>query len=150
MSRASRFQNLGSRNWEEVRDSWLEHVPSFPGIGAPPDPGLEHLNSLLEIRTSSNWERFADVRGLRANTLWEAVFLFHKCSHINLAAQRLGRQGMHSWCLFNGYHAAYLGAKGIMALLGVALPMLAGPQVAIDLYPMPVKGKAQRRGFAAV
>jgi hypothetical protein len=81
---------------------------------------------------------------LRPLTLWEAVFLFHKCSHTHLAAQRLGRQGMHSWCLFNGYHSAYLGARGIMSLLGVALPELNSRQVAIDLYPPAQKKKTVR------
>jgi hypothetical protein len=51
---------------------------------------------------------------------------------------------MHSWCLFNAYHSAYLGARGIMSLLGIALPNLAGNQVAIDLYPEPPKKKAHR------
>ena len=99
---------------------------------------------LLEINVPSNYDRFPDVPGLRTNTLWEAVFLFHKCSHINLAAQRLGQQGMHSWCMFNAYHSAYLGARGIMALLGVALPNLRGKQAAIDLYPEPLRKKTIR------
>jgi hypothetical protein len=51
---------------------------------------------------------------------------------------------MHSWCLFNAYHAAYLGAKGIMALLGVAFPNLRSRQVALDLCPEPGKKKSPR------
>lgn len=146
MSWRPKWQNFRKRNWEDIRDSWLAHVPKFPSIGAQPDPGLELLTPLLEIDLPANHDRHRDVLGLRSTILWEAVFLFHKCSHTNLAAQRLGQQGMHSWGLFNAYHSAYLGAKGIMALLGVALPNLRGQQVAIDLYPELAKNKGGRLG----
>jgi hypothetical protein len=135
MSLRPKLQNFAKRSWDEIRDSWLAHVPTFPTIGARPDPGLEHLQPLLEIPLPKDHGRFPDVVGLRSQTLWEAVFLFHKCAHTQLAAQRLGREGMHSWCLFNGYQSAYLGARGMMALLGVPLPQLKDRQVALDLYP---------------
>jgi hypothetical protein len=144
MSLRPKWQNIGRRNWADVRNSWLTHIPRFPAVGAHPDPGLEGLNSLSEITLPVNHDRFQDVAGLRTNALWEAVFLFHKCSHTNLAAQRLAQQGMHSWCLFNAYHSAYLGARGLMALLGVALPNLSGKQVVIDFFPEPVKKKRVR------
>jgi hypothetical protein len=139
------WQHFRSRKWEDVRDSWVEHIPTFTAIAARPDPGLEHLLPLLEIPLDRPTGLYPDVAGLRTNTLWEAVFLFHKCSHTNLAAQRLAVQGMHSWCLFNAYHSAYLGAKGIMALLGVAFPNLKSNQVALDLFPEPEK-KARNKG----
>lgn len=138
-----KWQNLRSRNWETVRDSWIAYVPQFTAIGARPDPGLEHLEPLLQILLDKPNARYPDVSGLRTNNLWEAVFLFHKCSHTSLAAQRIAQQGMHSWCLFNAYHSAYLGAKGIMALLGVALPNLSR-QVALDLCPEPERRKRAR------
>lgn len=141
-----RWQHFPSRKWEDVRDSWVAHIPTFTVIASRPDPGLEHLLPLLEIPLdgASTATLHPDVAGLRTNTLWEAVFLFHKCSHTNLAGQRLALQGMHSWCLFNAYHSAYLGAKGIMALLGVAFPNLKGRQIAIDLFPEPNK-KAKKK-----
>jgi hypothetical protein len=59
----------------------------------------------------------------------------------------MGQLGMHSWCLFNAYHSAYLGAKGLMALLGVSFPRLKGRQVALDLCPSSVK--KQKRGLGS-
>lgn len=141
-----KVQNFRSREWIEVRDSWIEHVPGFPSIAARPEPGLEHLQPLLDLDAVEG--RFPDVPGLRSQALWEAVFLFHKCAHTNLAAQRLGLEGMHSWCLFNAYHSAYLGARGTMALLGVAFPELGGRQVAIDLFPEPLKKR--KRGLMSL
>lgn len=149
MSLRPKLQNFRRRDWSEIRDSWLEHVPTFPSLGARPDPGLERLQPLLEISVLKDNERFPDVAGLRSLTLWEAVFLFQKCAHTNLAAQRLGSRGMQSWCLFNAYHSAYLGARGMTALLGVALPELSGRQVAIELYPEPVKKKKSANGLRA-
>ena len=145
MSIQSKWDKVRKRSWDEIRDAWLADVPSFPTLGASPEPGLERLSSLLIADIPKVTEapvRLTDVDGLRRNALWEAVFLFHKCSHTHLAAQRLGHIGMHSWCMFNAYHSAYLGARGILALLGVQLPNLLGKQVALDLFPEPLRRKA--------
>lgn len=142
MSQKHQWDHIRKRSWKDLRDAWMGDIPEFPVPGAPPDPGLEHLSPLLAIKIPKVGDppvRTPDVDGIRRNALWEAVFLFHKCAHANLAAQRLAQQGMHSWCMFNAYHSAYLGAKGIMGLLGVTLPNLAGRQVAIDLFPEPEK-----------
>lgn len=137
MSLRPKWQNFREREWTHIRESWLEHVPTFPSIGSPPYPGLERMELLRSIQIPDNHSRFPDVEGLRENALSEAVFLFHKCAHTNLATQRIGESGMHSWSLFNAYHSAYLGAKGIMAILGVSMPKINGTQVAIDLFPGP-------------
>ncbi len=135
MSWRPKWQNFRKRDWEKIRESWLANIPKFQDIGSPPDPGLEGLGPLRAVALPENHDTFPDVEGLRTNALWEAVFLFHKCAHTNLAAQRIGHQGMHSWSMFNAYHSAYLGARGIMTLLGVATPKINGSQVAIDLFP---------------
>jgi hypothetical protein len=142
-----KWQNFERRAWEEIKNSWLGNIPVFPAIGAKPDHGLDHFQPLLEISIPSDKSRLPDIPGIRSLALWEAVYLFHKCSHTNLAAQRLADRGMHSWCLFNAYHSAYLGARGTMALLGIALPNLAGRQVAIDLF-VPSNNR-QRRQLAS-
>lgn len=145
MSVHSKWDKIRKRNWDEVRDAWIAHVPRFTTIGATPEPGLERLPSLITAdipKATDAPTRRPDVDGLRRNALWEAVFLFHKCSHTHLATQRLGHTGMHSWCMFNAYHSAYLGARGILALLGVQLLNLAGKQVVLDLFPEPTRKRA--------
>jgi hypothetical protein len=142
MSWRPKWQNFGNRDWEEIRGSWLNHIPTFPDVGSLPDPGLEKLLPLRALQLPDNHGKFQDVAGLRTNALWEAVCLFHKCAHTNLAVHRIGQHGMHSWGLFNAYHSAYLGARGIMAILGVAMPKVNGNQIAIDLFPeLPKKRK---------
>lgn len=140
---------IEARSWDSIRDSWLKHIPAFLYPGARPDPGLENLTSLQQVRLPESRQRFPDVPGLRTNLLSEAVFLFHKCAHTHLASQRLGTQGMHSWCMFNAYHSAYLGARGVMALLGIGLPKLAqGGQLLIDVYPPPESPKGKKQLIA--
>ena len=137
-----KWQKIGARDWDEIRVAWLEgNIPKFPAVGAPPEPGLENLPALIAVPLDKNNDRFPDVQFLRSTSLWEAVFLFHKCAHTHLAAQRIGQQGMHSWSLFNAYHSAYLGARGIMTLLGVPTPLLGSGQVLLDLFPEPLKKK---------
>ena len=150
MALEHKLDKVRARKWANIRDAWLAHVPDFNSPGSCPDPGLERLPGLKGIPIPKVDElpiRREDVEGLRRNALWEAVFLFHKCAHTNLAAQRLGERGMRTWSMFNAYHSAYLGAKGIMELLGVALPNIDGKQVLIDLFPetkpLRKKGKHQ-------
>ncbi len=142
MSLRPKLQNIKARRWDDLRGAWLEHIPAFPAPGAKPDPGLDRLVPLQEVSLPENKGLFSDVPGLRTNLLWEAVFLFHKCAHAHLAAQRLGHLGMHSWSMFNAYHSAYLGARGVMALLGIGLPFLpSGGQLLIDVFPQPESSK---------
>ena len=143
MSLRPKWQKIAHRNWSEVKGAWLANVPEFPSVGFRPDPGVGRLDGLKGLSVSSAPQRFPDVEGLRRNVLWEAVFLFHKCSHTSLAAQRLAEAGMRSWALFNAYHSAYIGAKGIMALLGVVFPTLASKEVVLDVFP-PVSSKSRR------
>jgi hypothetical protein len=143
-----KFKNITARRWYDLRDAWIENVPVFPSPGAKPDPGVERLAPLnaLPLPDKDNKSKFPDVPGLRTNLLWEAVFLFHKCAHLHLAAQRLGHIGMHSWSMFNAYHAAYIGARGVMALLGIGLPFLPnGGQLLIDVFPQPESKKDIQR-----
>jgi hypothetical protein len=141
-----KLQNIKARHWHDLRDAWIENVPAFPAPGAKPDPGVERLAPLNELSLPDNNGKVPDVPGLRANMLWEAVFLFHKCAHSHLAAQRLGHMGMHSWSMFNAYHSAFIGARGVMALLGIGLPFLPnGGQLLIDVFPQPETKKDIQR-----
>ena len=100
---------------------------------------MHGLVDLQKVAVKNVDQTLPDLLYLRANVLAEAVFLFHKCAHAHLAAQRLGTRGMHSWSLFNGYHAGYIGARGIMALLGIGLPgrLPVAGQFLIDVFPKP-------------
>lgn len=62
MSRRLRpkLQNVRERYWEQLRDAWLDHVPTFPSPGARPDPGLERLLALQEIELPANREEIPD------------------------------------------------------------------------------------------
>jgi hypothetical protein len=144
---ASRFKKvIDSRDWPTIRDTWLNHIPVFSTVDAPPDPGLERLESLQVLAAAGDRGRQADVDGLRTNLVWEAMFLFQKCAHSHLASQRLGTGGMHSWAMFNAYHSAYLGARGIMSILGIALPFMPqGGQMLIDAFPEPDTNKGRKQ-----
>jgi hypothetical protein len=136
---------IGTRRWESIKSVWLENVPIFSGHGAKPDPGLENLPTLQAISFPQDRAQFNDVSGVRSNLLAEAVFLFHKCAHAHLASHRLGTTGMHSWSMWNAYHSAYLGARGLLALLGVGLFLTRDVQFLIDVFPSPESPKGQRQ-----
>ena len=143
MSLRPKWQKIKSRSWHTLKGAWLANVPDFPAVGSRPDPGVDQICDLRGLAFPSVPQRCPDVDGLRRSVLWEAVFLFHKSSHTSLATQRLAEIGMRSWALFNAYHSAYLGAKGIMALLGIVFPKVETKQVVIDVFP-PAMRKSYR------
>jgi hypothetical protein len=140
--RASIDNAIGIRSWELIKHSWMGSLPDF---GQRP-VALTDLQVLQQIAKSGTRSFFADEDGsVRRAVLAEGVFLFQKCAHTHLAAQRLGMKGMHSWAMFNAYHCAYLGARGIMALLGIALPQFESQQFIIDVFPQPTTKKERQR-----
>lgn len=143
MSMRSRWQNIDARNWRFIRDSWVEYPLTISAPNEVPSPGLEDLADLRAIVPRQQVSIYDDVPGLRSNALAEAVFLYKKCCRSRRAAQELAVSGGQSWALFNAYHSAYIGARGIMALLGFATPKLNGSQAGIDLFPITDNGGSQ-------
>ena len=139
MALKHKLGHIRKRNWNDIRSSWMQHIPQFQSLAPKPDPGLEKLETFKKDALPKKSDpplTVADPDGIRRNAVWESIFLFHKCAHTSLAAQRLGQQGMHSWAMFNAYHSAYLGAKGITEMLGVAALNIPGrPTVLLDFFP---------------
>lgn len=144
----STWQHIGNRNWLEIKSNWLNWMPVFDGI-TKPDPGLDKLPSLQNvIGLNKQISTIPDVNGLRANVFSEAMYLYHKSTHSQLAVARLSDSGMQSWAMFNAYHSALLGAKAIMSMLGLTFPKINGVDALVDIFPISEKiknGKSQRR-----
>lgn len=145
MSDKARWQQISDRKWYEISPVWVEVATAIPNILAKPDPGLNKLPGLLALG-GENLKLHADVPGLRVQVFWDAVYLYAKCDHAKVAAERLADAGMASWAMFNAYHSAYLGARCMLWLLGVPLPDLAGRQVFLDLFPGEDAKTRKRRG----
>lgn len=135
---------VGTRHWDEIKESWVANMGAIPGDLRPPDPGLEKLDPLQRADLQDRQES-EDVEGLRGNALAEALFLFHKASHAQLAVARLSDAGMTSWSMFNAYHSAFLNARAVMALLGVAFPKIRGGDSLVDLFPLPDKRRNNKQ-----
>lgn len=43
----SELQKLRGRDWSAIREAWLSFVPSFPKLGALPDPSSDDLLEVL-------------------------------------------------------------------------------------------------------
>jgi len=86
-----------------------------------------------------------DIDGVRSNTLAEAIYLYHKAAHAQLAVARLSTSGMTAWAMFNAYHSAFLNAKAVMALLGVVFPKVQGKDWLLDVFPVPDKRRNNRQ-----
>lgn len=135
---------VGMRHWDEVKRSWMAHMAGLPTSVAAPDPGLEKLGPLQSAELKEKVP-IPDIDGVRSNTLAEAIYLYHKAAHAQLAVARLSTAGMTGWAMFNAYHSAFLNAKAAMALLGVVFPKVRGKDYLIDVFPLPEKRRNNRQ-----
>lgn len=145
MADKARWQQISRRRWEDISPVWIDVASTIPKLVAKPEPGLEKLPGLLALGNEP-LGLHEDVSGLRMQTFWDAAYLYTKCDHAKVAAERLAGAGMASWAMFNAYHSAYLGARCMLWLLGVPLPNLAGRQVLLDLFPEEDSKVRKRRG----
>ncbi len=134
---ALNVDDLRSRDWDLIKGAWLADIPPYRIDTSLPDPSTEDLFEQLKTPFPPLKGRYPDFPGVRAASLWEATALFHKCCHVKTAAERLSASGMQTWSCFNAYHSAYLGAKGIMALLGITMPKIEQKQALLDVFPEP-------------
>jgi hypothetical protein len=145
VSEKARWQQISRRRWGDISPVWIDVAATIPDLVAKPDPGLEKLQGLLALGNEP-LKLYEDVPGLRMQVFWDAAYLYAKCDHAKIAAERLANIGMASWAMFNAYHSAYLGARCMLWLLGVPLPDLAGRQVFLDLFPGEDPTAKKRRG----
>src|SRR5437868_13934710 len=112
----SRWQQIRRRDWSEIREVWLEHVPPIPSQGARPTVAVEAIIAAGirdETLTAENLNIFPE--GLREAVLWEALFLLHKGGHTIGAAEATLRSGRMSWSQFDAYHGAFMACRAVMA-----------------------------------
>ncbi len=134
----SELQRLRGRDWPAIREAWLSFVPAFPKEGALPSPSSDNLLDVQGFNTPTHDPvRLEQIVGIRSAVLWEAVCLYQKAKHTNVAATELLNAGFQTWSLFNFYHSAYLAAKGTMYLLGVTVPQVKSKRCILDIFAAP-------------
>lgn len=132
------LQRLRGRDWPAIREAWLSYVPSFPKVGALPDPSSDELLEVQGLHVpTSNPARIEQIVGVRPAVLWEAICLYQKAKYTYVAATELSGSGYQTWSLFNFYHSAYLAAKGTMYLLGVTVPLVKSKRYILDIFAAP-------------
>src|SRR5205814_1104943 len=89
---------------------------------------------------------------LRRAIFWEGIYLLHKATHIVGAGGIHVSEGLCSWSISSFYQASLFGIKGIIHLLGVALPDVDSGTVIVDLWPdeSPQQAKSRKKGLAVV
>ena len=140
------LQRLKGRDWDALREAWLSYIPPFSGLGAIPDQSSDDLLDVQGFSPSLHQpERTSQVAGVRSSVLSEAICLYQKAKNTNYAARHLHDRGLETWSLFNYYHSAYLGAKGIMYLLGVTVPLLNNKRWILDVFAAPENDRSGKK-----
>jgi hypothetical protein len=140
------LQRLRRRDWPALREAWLPYVPSLPAPGIFTEQSSEELLDVQSFSPSLDGvSRSEQIEGVRSSVLSESMMLYQKAKHSWFAAKRLHEEGLETWSLFNKYHSAYLGAKGIMYLLGVTVPLLNSKRWIVDIFAAPDDDRSGKR-----
>ena len=107
---------------------WLQYPLVGNAPGAAPDGQIQDIPELYRrlrqcAEDPSGLSRLdvdEDIAGARQGVLAEAVFLLHKSANALAGGQIHIEAGLRSWSISSSYKAAFLAAKGIQRLLGVA------------------------------
>ncbi|HJT41975.1 MAG TPA: hypothetical protein VJ750_00595 [Rhizomicrobium sp.] len=145
----NRWQQIGKRDWGQIREIWANHVPPIPRRAAAPTILSEKIIGDGLAAQSLVFDALnVCPDSLREAILWEAVFLLHKGGHAICSAQDTLNSGRVSWSQFNAYHGAFLVGRAVLAFLGVCTPRPGGQYFLLDAFPPPAKIKKGKAPIA--
>jgi hypothetical protein len=115
------LKRLQHKDWSELRDLWLGHLPAIDFDTTFPEPTLDQLPRLRhpELNASGLAEvPYAD--GWREAVFREAILLARKFIYCGSLLPALCNEGRTTWMAIAAYEAAFYGAKSFVYLLGFA------------------------------
>lgn len=144
------LKKLQPKVWSLIRDNWIKTLSSQidPTIPLSEDeqisklPGFEKITNeiiydenTIPLNHSLNTVfKKKLIRSAREITIRQALYSFHKASHIISSGEIHSLKGIKSWSLASCYQGAYLAAKSIINLFGVSLNEFKGQEYLVDVW----------------
>ena len=144
-----KIKRILAREWKQIRDGWLDCVPTISRAGQAPAHQLSELTSLegqLTKISDSQVEEVDEISGLRSGMLHDAIFLLHKASHVLGACLVHVDKGMCTWSISSAYQSAFFAMKSIMAFLGVCVVESGNRHFLIDVWGTSHERKRRNKG----
>ena len=131
-----KLQEIISRKWDDLREQWFIHIPTFGAPGRPPEFEISQTDSLNDIvkEVPEDGHLLCEVAGIRSSILHEGIFLLHKAFNVARSAESNIKNGLLTWSLSSGYHSAFFASKSIMCFLGVSYFEINNSSYLIDTW----------------
>lgn len=118
---ASPFKKLSHRNWETVRDYWLDHLPEIDFLSEYPTPTLWQLPEFTSsLSNSQDNEVIGYAAGVREAIFREGIIFAQKLSYCRAVSQIAVAERRQTWAAVISYEACFYAAKAFCYLLGFA------------------------------
>src|ERR1700693_222934 len=115
------LKKLPHRDWDVMRDLWIDHLPDIDFSLQFPGPALWDLPELKERLTNPPTDtELPYVDGARESVFREAVVLTRKFSYCRMVGLDAATRGFPTWSVVAEYDACFYGAKAFCYLLGIA------------------------------
>lgn len=112
---------MSHRNWLNLRDLWIDHLPPIDFSTAYPSPTLWELEPIQYPPLNAGGVAECDyVSGVREAVLREAILLVRKFIYCATLLPTLSGVGKNTWTAVAAYEASFYGAKAVCYLLGFA------------------------------
>lgn len=142
-----KMKRISTRNWENLKELWLPHLPVVSPAGLSPRARLIETSGLKITldQVARDGEYRTKVEELYKPFFWHAMFFLQKGSHVLTAAERHLDSGHISWASNSAYHSALFSAQAILGVLGVYTAQYRNPYYIVDLFPGPEKGNRKKK-----
>ena len=137
MSFETHIKRIDKRDWNEIKNEWLQSLPIIEDPFKPPESQLADIPELSTIvkNVSSKGEYKIEYSPLRSEIFREAIFLFHKALNVSGITEENIKMGFNTWSLSNAYHCMFFSIKSILGFLGISIPRVNGIDYLVDIFP---------------
>lgn len=148
---AKKLTRLAAKDWSDLRQRWLDHIPEITPAGCRPEERLadnEMLRHEIGLVKENGEHRFEPEVSPASHLLHESVFAIHTAIRVSCEATRQADSGLPTWSISTAHHASMLALRAVVGLCGIAYVEAGGRYVLMDVLPSEPKGRRtrQRRG----
>lgn len=145
---AKKLSRLSAKDWPELRQRWLDHVPEIIPAGCRPEERLadnEMLRREIDLVKENGEHRFEPEVSPASHLLHESVFAIHMAIRVSCEATKQADDGLPTWSISTAHHASMLALRAVVGLCGIAYIEADNRYVLMDVLPSEPKGRRKSR-----
>ena len=143
-----KIERISKKDWKELRDFWLNHIPDIELPVQEPDEVLaqnEILRQEIQWVKEDDEHRFDPDASLAFQLFFESIFVVCKAVRVSCEAARQAANGLPTWSISTAHHSTMFALRAFLGLCGIAYLEIGNQYFLMDVQPSQPKGQRKRR-----